>query len=135
MESGAKGRAREEAGEKEVIRPAPFALLQFRLSSLCQAEIRSCGFTAPRFRMCVRYVLHSTSLSQAGTRRAKGGSHKSGRGSRPRAAGCQIAASILSKTEHGLKYRASIHSTAAIQNGRGGAFSRTKEEEEETYRS
>ena len=38
---------------------------------------------------------------------------------------------LLSKTEHGLKYRASIHSTAAIQNGRGGAFSRTKEEEED----
>ena len=124
MESGAKGRARgRRKGSNPSLPLLSPSLLQFRLSSLCQAEIRSCGFTAPGLE-CASGTFSTPPPSLPPTpgpgRDAEVGSHKSERGSRPRAAGCQIAASILSKTEHGLKYRASIHSTAAIQNGRGG---------------
>ena len=73
------------------------SFLQFRLSSLCQAEIRSCGFTAPRFRMCVRYVLHSTSLRSRplpGRDAEAGGRLAQKRASEAQGRGLQVAKSL-----------------------------------------
>ena len=123
MESGAKGKRAGGEGE-EVIRSAPFALLQFRLSSAGQKSGRV--VSQPDRLECASGTFSTPPPSP---RDAKGGSHKSEVQGR-----VQVAKS-LPPVENRARSEISgfhpLHGRNSKRERRGGAFSRTKEEEEE----
>ena len=89
----------QEAGEKEVIRPSR----SFRPPSI-QTFLSLPGrnqvvwFHGPRFRMCVRYVLHSTSLPPT-PRQGRGGRLAQKR-ARLKAEGCRLPNRCLDPVEN-----------------------------------